>query len=108
MAEGMYKRAIENDSTQSLAYILLANLYTNHNKVKEAIEVYKQALRVDQNNAEIYCLLGNAHYLDNDVEKAIMSYRASITLEPTNDEYRLIYSQVVEDYMKTIREGANA
>ena len=48
-------------------------------------------------------LLGNAHYLDNDMEQAIQSYRASISLAPENDEYRLIYSQVMDDYVKSVR-----
>ena len=48
-------------------------------------------------------LLGNAHYLDNDIEQAIASYKASIGLAPDNDEYKLIYSQVVEDYIKSVR-----
>ena len=48
-------------------------------------------------------LLGNTHYLDNDIEQAISSYRASIELAPDNDEYRLVYSQVIEDYVKSVR-----
>ena len=67
--------------------------------IKESVDLYKQALRVTPNDAEIYMLLGNAHYLDNDIEKAIASYKSSIALAPDNDEYRLIYSQVVEDYV---------
>ena len=70
--------------------------------IKEAIDLYKQALRVDPNNAETYSLLGNAHFLDNDIDQAILSYKASIGLAPTNDEYRLIYSQVVEDYVASV------
>lgn len=67
--------------------------------------MYKQALHVDPNNAEIYELLGNAHYLDKDTDQAIQSYRAAISLEPTNDEYRLIYSQVMEDYVDVLRKA---
>ncbi len=89
---------------KSNAYVLLANLYSNQNRIKEAIDLYKQGLRVDPNNAEIYCLLGNAHFLDNDVEQAILSYKTSIGLAPTNDEYKLIYSQVVEDYITSARK----
>ena len=51
-------------------------------------------------------LLGNAHYLDKDIEQAISSYRASIDLAPENDEYKLIYSQVVEDYVKSVHGEA--
>ena len=50
-------------------------------------------------------LLGNAHYLDNDIEQAIASYRASINIEPENDEYRLIYTQVLDEYIDDKRKG---
>ena len=65
--------------------------------------MYKKALRVETNNPETYVLLGNAHYLDNDIEQAILSYRAAISISPDNDEYRLIYSQVMEDYINSVR-----
>ena len=81
----------------------MANLYTSLSKNKDAIELYKKALRVQPNVAETYMLLGNAHYLDNDIEQAIQAYRASINLEPTNDEYRLVYSQVMDDYVTSTR-----
>ena len=99
----MFKRAIEFDPKKSNAYVLLANLYSNFGKNKEAIDLYKKALRVETNNPETYVLLGNAHYLDNDIEQAILSYRAAISISPDNDEYRLIYSQVMEDYINSVR-----
>ena len=102
-AEQIYKAAIEFDPKKSNAYILLANLYSNQGKQKEAIDYYRKALHVEPNNPETYTLLGNAHYLDNDMEQAIQSYRASISLAPENDEYRLIYSQVMDDYVKSVR-----
>ena len=95
----MFKRAIECEPKKSDAYVLLANLYSNKGLFKEAIEIYRKGLQVDPNNAEIFSLLGNVHYLNNDIEQAIQSYRASISIDPTNDEYRLIYSQVIEDFL---------
>ena len=85
--------------------MLLANLYSNQGRIKEAIDTYRKALQVEPNNAETFELLGNAHYLDNDVDQAIQSYRAAIAIAPTNDEYRLIYSQVMEDYIESSRKG---
>ena len=52
-------------------------------------------------------LLGNAHYLNNEIEQAIASYRASINLAPENDEYRLVYTQVLDEYIDKKRSGAN-
>ena len=99
----MFKKAIEFDKNSPNAYVLLANLYTSLDRVPEAINLYKQALQVTPNDAETYMLLGNAHYLDNDIEQAIASYKASIAIAPENDEYRLIYSQVMDDYVKSVR-----
>ena len=104
VAEQMYKKAIECEPKKSNAYVLLANLYSNANNQKAAIDLYKKALQVEPNNPQTYSLLGNAHYLDNDMEQAIASYRASISIAPDNDEYRLIYSQVMEDYVRAVRE----
>ena len=52
-------------------------------------------------------LLGNAHYLNNEIEQAIASYRASINIAPENDEYRLVYTQVLDEYIDKKRSGAN-
>ena len=101
----MYKRAIENNPKKSNAYVLLANLYSNEGRIEEAIETYRKALHVDPNNAETFVLLGNAHYLGNDIDQAIQSYRAAIAIAPTNDEYKLIYSQVMEDYIEMAHKG---
>ena len=81
----------------------MANLYSSLVRIKEAVELYRKALQVEPNNPETYMLLGNAHYLDKDIEQAISSYRASISIAPENDEYRLIYSQVMDDYVKSVR-----
>ena len=102
-AEAMFKKAIEFDSQSPNAYVLLANLYTSLDRIPEAIALYKKSLQVAPNDAETYMLLGNAHYLDKDIEQAISSYKASISLAPENDEYRLIYSQVMDDYVKSVR-----
>ena len=50
-------------------------------------------------------LLGNAHYLKGDMEESIASYRASISIEPENDEFRLVYTQVLDEYIDKKRNG---
>ena len=83
----------------------MANLYTNYNRIDLAMDLYKEALRVVPNDAETYMLLGNAHYLDGDIQKAIASYRSSIDIEPENDEHRLVYIQVLDEYIKQKTEN---
>ena len=100
MAEEMYKRAIRLNPDEKNAYVLLANLYTNYNRIDLAMNMYKDALHAKPNDPETYMLLGNAHYLDGDIEKAIASYRSSINIAPENDEYRLVYTQVLDEYAR--------
>ena len=85
--------------------ILLANLYTNFNHLDMAMDLYKEALRIKPNSAKTYMLLGNAHYLKGEIEQSIASYRASINISPENDEYRLVYTQVLDEYINKKRNG---
>ena len=87
------------------AQILLANLYTNFNHLDKAMDLYKESLRIKPNSAQTYMLLGNAHYLNGEIEQAIASYRASINIAPENDEYRLVYTQVLDEYIDKKRSG---
>ena len=64
-----------------------------------AIDIYREALRVKPNSAETYLLLGNAHYLKGEIEEAKGSYKSAINIAPENDEYRLIYTQVLDEYI---------
>ena len=105
MAIEMYKKAIEIFPKQPNAYQLLGNLYTNLNRIEEAMAEYKKVLHFATNDAQTYMLLGNAHYLNNEIEKAIASYRASIQIEPDNDEYKLIYYQILDEYIDKKRRG---
>ena len=69
------------------------------------MDEYKKILRFLPNSAETYMLLGNAHYLKGDVEKAIAAYRSSMSIEPDNDEYKLVYFQVLDEYIDKKRKG---
>ena len=69
---------------------------------------YKEVLHFSQNDAQTYLLLWNAHYLQGDIEKAIASYRAAIKIEPENDEFKLVYFQVLDEYIDKKRKGEAA
>ena len=101
----MYKRAENIQPKEIDAQSLLANLYTDFNHLDLAMDLYKEALRLKPNSAETYMLLGNAHYLKGEIEQSIGSYRSSINISPENDEYRLIYTQVLDEYIDKKRNG---
>ena len=105
MAVEMYKKAEKIKPKEIDAQILLANLYTNFNHLDLAMDLYKKALRIKPNSAQTYMLLGNAHYLKGEIEQAIASYRSSINIAPENDEYRLVYTQLLDEYIDKKRNG---
>ena len=43
--------------------------------------------------------------MNNEVERAINSYRAAVNIRPENDEYKLVFIQVLEDYITEARKG---
>ena len=104
----MYKKAIEIFPKQPNAYQLLGNLYTNLGRIEEGMDEYKKVLHFAQNDAQTYVLLGNAHYLNNEIEKAIGSYKAAIDIQPENDEFKLVYYQIMDEYIDTKRKEMEA
>ena len=43
--------------------------------------------------------------MNNEIERSIYSYRAAVNLRPENDEYKLVFIQVLEDYINDARKG---
>ena len=43
--------------------------------------------------------------MNNEIERSIFSYRAAVNLRPENDEYKLVFIQVLEDYLQEARKG---
>ena len=42
--------------------------------------------------------------MSGQVERSIYSYRAAVNLRPENDEYKLVFIQVLEDYIEESRK----
>ena len=42
--------------------------------------------------------------MNNEIERAIQSYRAAVNMRPENDEYKLVFIQVLEDYINEVRK----
>ena len=101
----LYNKAIEISPNEANAFILLGNLYSNLKKFKEAEEQYKSALKINKLDPSIYVLVANVFYMNNEIERAIQSYRAAVNMRPENDEYKLVFIQVLEDYISELRKG---
>ena len=100
----MYKKAIEINPKEANAYILTGNLYSNIKKFKEAEVQYKEALKINKLDPSIYVLIANVYYMNNEIERSIYSYRAAVNMRPENDEYKLVFIQVLEDFITEFRK----
>ena len=70
-----------------------------------ALEYYNKALDLSPEDASIYVLLANTYYMDNKIEESLKAYRYAVNLVPENDEYKLVYIQLLEDYIVELRSG---
>ena len=98
-------KAIETNPKVVNAYILLGNLYSNLKKYTEAEEQYREALKINKLDPSIFVLIANTYYMKNEIERSIYSYRAAVNLKPENDEYKLVFIQVLDDFITDTRKG---
>ena len=82
-----------------MAFILLGNLYYELGKYDLANEQYQAAVKLNYTDAVAHVSLGNTYYMQDNVEKALVSYREAIRTAPENDEYKLVYLQVLDEYI---------
>ena len=75
-----------------------------YNGIVEAIAEYKNALKINKLDPGIYILIANVMYMNNEIERSIYSYRAAVNMRPENDEYKLVFIQVLEDFIKDYRK----
>jgi tetratricopeptide (TPR) repeat protein len=100
----LYKKAIEIKPNEVNAYILLGNLYSNIKNYKDAEMQYREALKINKLDPSLYVLIANTFYMNNEIERSIFSYRAAVNLKPENDEYKLVFIQVLEDFIAEHRK----
>ena len=50
-------------------------------------------------------MIANVYFMNNEVERSIYSYRAAVNMRPENDEYKLVFIQVLEDFVEEYRKG---
>ena len=79
-------------------------LYSNLKKYSEAEEQYRDALKLNKLDPSIFVLIANTYYMNNEIERSIYSYRAAVNLRPENDEYKLVFIQVLDDFITENRK----
>ena len=80
-------------------------MYSNHGRYNDAIEAYEKALELNEYDTSTRVLLANTYYMDEKIEDALSAYRYVSNLEPENDEYKLVYINLLEDYIIEHRAG---
>ena len=100
----MYKKATEINPEDATAFILAGNLCSTLKDYDGAEDFYKKALRINKMDASLYVLIGNIYYMRGEIERSIPSYRAAVNLRPENDEYKLVFIQILNDYLQEARK----
>ena len=101
-----YKNAIELEPKKPNAYMLLAHLLLNEKRYTEAIDIYKKSVELTDNKAMVYIFIANAYMLNSDMKNAIDYYRLAIKEAPLNQEVKLIYIDIMNDYIEGKRGNA--
>ena len=89
------------------AYVLLGNLYFSEQKYEEASELYKKAIELEPADASVYSLLGNTYVMLKDLRSAISVYKQAIDIDSNNDETKLVYIEIVQEFIKNKQDEEN-
>ena len=84
LAEKMYKRVLELDETNAIAYYGLGIIYDDDELYEEAIEYYKNAIKYDNKYEKAYFFLANAYDELGNKEESIKNYKQVLNLN-SND-----------------------
>ena len=83
----------------------MGNLYSNIKCYKEAEAQYREALKINKLDPSIYVLIANVMFMNNSIFDSLRAYRTAVNLRPENDEYKLVFIQVLEDYIEDTRKA---
>lgn len=89
-----YRKALEKDSTMSIAHYNLATALLRQSKAKDAMEEYQTAARYatdKQHLSDIYHNMGVLFQAAKEYDKAVACYKESLRNDPSNDETRYNY-----------------
>ncbi|MCD7780264.1 MAG: tetratricopeptide repeat protein, partial [Candidatus Gastranaerophilales bacterium] len=103
----MYNEAIMINPEITNGYILLGNLYSSLNQYENALELYNKVIEIEPANANAYILSGNTYVMLKDLRSAIASYKQAIDIDYENDELKLIYIEIVQEFIISREEKDN-
>ncbi len=81
-AEAIWRRILEIEPKNAVAYYNLGNALYHQKKLDEAIAAYEKAIQLNPKNADIYYNLGIALRNQGKLNEAIAKYQKAIQLDP--------------------------
>jgi tetratricopeptide (TPR) repeat protein len=92
-AKDSYRRAIELESTNVMAYTELADIYVEADEIPEARKVLQQGVQANPESAELLTLL-SATYIDSDLRRAEELLEQAENLDPDMEIVQM-YRQII-------------
>lgn len=84
LAEKYFRRAVEEDSNQTVAWLGLAASYDRLRRFDLAARAYKVVIKQKGYTATVHNNLGYHHYLQGDLNKARKHFKAALAKDPGN------------------------
>jgi tetratricopeptide (TPR) repeat protein len=106
-----YKKAIELNSKNDMAYNNLGLLYSTRNEYQKAMKNFEKAIELNHNNKLVYANIGNIYKIEKKYDKAIKFYKKAIDINPIVETYfslgfiydkRKEYDKAIYYYQKAI------
>ncbi len=82
LAKGQFIEILEQDSTNKLAKIELANIVMENKKYTGAIELYSDLLKSDSSNSYFLTKIAYAYWKTRNISKAIKHYNDALEINP--------------------------
>lgn len=84
LAEKYFRKAVEEDSKQTVAWLGLAASYDRLRRFDLAARAYKVVIKQMGHTAAVHNNLGYHHYLQGHLKKARKHFNAALTKDPEN------------------------
>ena len=99
MAIKKYEEAISVNPDMPNAYILMANIYVEKSQLEKAAGLYEKAAELKPDDPKTYTFIGNTYFMMDNLEKAILTYRKAINIDSKNQENKLVYLDMIQEYI---------
>lgn len=81
-AMDIYKKILEKDPNDKVAYMYIASIYNDLKQYETAIEYLKEAMKIDPNYVSVFFNFGNIYHNLKMYEEAVKYYKQTIKLDP--------------------------